>query len=60
MMQLYTCKVCGFTSTVHDNYTFREGVRICLDCDEDIEAGDDRVLQWFQEAKEMQCRLNAT
>lgn len=60
MMQLYTCKVCGFTSTVRDNYTFREGVRICFDCDKDIEAGDPKVIEWFKEAKEMQCRLNAT
>lgn len=47
---VYHCKSCGFISTRRREYTYIEGVMVCVGCKEDYEAGVENVIRWVTSA----------
>jgi hypothetical protein len=50
--RLFACECCGFLSTLGQEFTFVEGVRVDRGCAERIAAKDPLICEWHASAKQ--------
>lgn len=57
MIPLYTCRACGFLSTLRSEFSRRGGVLFDNGCLDRADSGDQTVAKWVAEAIEADASL---
>lgn len=56
MIPLFTCKACGFLSTLGSEFTSRQRVRFDNDCLENADAGREPWATWVRAALDKEAK----